>query len=361
MTAARASRPSRSRSRALAALLAAASLVAAAADAPSPARPRIGLVLGGGGARGGAHLGVLEVLEELRVPVDCIAGTSMGALVGGAYAAGVSPADIQDMVGRTDWIRIFDDTAGRSATSIRQKALDDRYYAGLELGLSRDGIRFREGALAGEKLKLFFNQLVRAELGSRSIEDLTLPLAIIATDIGTGERVAIRGGNLASAMRASMSVPGLMAPVLREGRKLVDGGLTDNLPVTEARDLCNPDVLIVVNVGSPLFRPEQVTGLATVLGQVVNLLTEQNVARSMGQMHPGDVYIRPELEDITSTAFTRQVDAAALGRRAALKAADELERLSLSPQEYAAYQERVRLVAPHDAPVVDRITNAETR
>src|SRR5207253_10139672 len=242
MTAARASRPSRSRSRALAALLAAASLVAAAADAPSPARPRIGLVLGGGGARGGAHLGVLEVLEELRVPVDCIAGTSMGALAGGAYAAGVSPADIQDMVGRTDWIRIFDDTAGRSATSIRQKALDDRYYAGLELGLSRDGIRFREGALAGEKLKLFFNQLVRAELGSRSIEDLALPLAIIATDIGTGERVAIRKGELTSAMRASMSVPGLMAPVPREGRKLVDGGLTDNLPVAEARALCNADM-----------------------------------------------------------------------------------------------------------------------
>src|SRR2546421_7646054 len=142
MTAARASRPSRSRSRALAALLAAASLIAAAADAPSPARPRIGLVLGGGGARGGAHLGVLEVLEELRVPVDCIAGTSMGALAGGAYAAGVSPADIQDMVGRTDWIRIFDDTAGRTPTSIRQEGLDRPYYARPRAGPSRRGLPF---------------------------------------------------------------------------------------------------------------------------------------------------------------------------------------------------------------------------
>src|SRR2546423_12353596 len=198
MTATRASRRSPCRCRALlAALLAAASLAAAAAD--GPARPRIGLVLGGGGARGGAHLGVLEVLEDLRVPVDCIAGTSMGALAGGAYAAGVSPIDIQDLVARTDWIAIFDDTAGRSATNIRQKALDDRYYSALELGITRDGVRFREGALAGEKLKLFFNELVRAELGSRSTQDPALPLAIIATDIGTGEPAANRtaAGNTA--------------------------------------------------------------------------------------------------------------------------------------------------------------------
>ena len=171
-----------------------------------PKHPRIGLVLGGGGARGGAHLGVLEVLEELRVPVDCIAGTSMGALAGGAYAAGVSPTEIQEIVGKTDWINMFDDSAGRQSVDIRHKEIDDRYYSGLEFGVSRKGLRFREGALAGEKLKLFFNRLVRTDLGDRSIEGLALPLAIIATDIGTGERVAIRKGNLTSAMRASMSV-----------------------------------------------------------------------------------------------------------------------------------------------------------
>jgi NTE family protein len=325
------------------------------------ARPKVGLVLGGGGARGGAHLGVLAVLEELRVPVDCIAGTSMGALVGGAYAAGVSPADIMGLVGRTDWNAMFDDSAGRDQVNVRRKELDDRFYAGLELGVSRDGIRFREGAVAGEKLKLFFNQLVRADLGDRPIEQLSMPLAVIATDIGTGERVAIREGNLTSAMRASMSVPGLIAPVLRDGRKLVDGGLTDNLPIGEARELCNPDVLVVVNVGSPLFRPDQVTGVVTVLGQVVNLLTEQNVARSLAQLRPGDVYIRPELGDITSTAFARQLDAAAHGREAALRASGELRRLSLPAREYAAFQERVRLVAPHEPPVVDQVAIEPTR
>ena len=358
MTGTRASRLSRSRSRAAAAL-AAALLAVTAFDAA--ARPRVGLVLGGGGARGGAHLGVLEVLEELRVPVDCIAGTSMGALTGGAYAAGVSPAEIEDLVGRTDWISIFDDTAGRSAENIRQKALDDRYYSGLELGVSSEGVRFREGALAGEKLKLFFNQLVRAELGSRSIEDLQLPLAIIATDIGTGERVAIRSGELTSAMRASMSVPGLMSPVLRENRKLVDGGITDNLPVAEARSLCNADVLIVVNVAAPLFKPEQVTGVVTVLGQVVNLLTEQNMVKSRQLLKPDDIYIQPDLGDITSTSFTRQLDAAKRGRAAALAASDGLRRLAVPQPEYAAWRQHLRLAANRQPPVIDEIEIAKTR
>jgi NTE family protein len=341
----------------------AAVLLAVAANgvAAEASRPKVGLVLGGGGARGGAHLGVLEVLEELRVPVDCVAGTSMGALIGGAYAAGVAPADIIDLVRRTDWITIFEDSAGRQSVNIRRKELDDRYYAGIEFGVSREGLKFREGALAGEKLKLFFNQLVRADLGERPIEQLRMPLAIIATDIGTGERVAIRSGNLTSAMRASMSVPGLIAPVLREGRKLVDGGLTDNLPVAEARDLCKADVIIAVNVGSPLFNPDEVKGIVTVLGQVVNLLTEQNVARSMAALRPGDVYIRPDLGDITSTAFTRQIDAADKGRIAARQAADELRRFSVPPRVYAAWQERVRLAEVQAPPIVDQVTVEGTR
>ena len=345
----------------IARILVAAVFAAATLDALAQAGPRIGLVLGGGGARGGAHLGVLEVLEELRVPVDCIAGTSMGALAGGAYAAGVSPREIQEIVGKTDWIGMFDDSAGRQSVNLRRKGIDDRFYSGLEFGVSREGLRFREGALAGEKLKLFFNRLVRSELGERSIEDLALPLAIIGTDIGTGERVAMRKGNLTSAMRASMSVPGLMSPVPRENRKLVDGGLTDNLPIAEVRSLCNADVVIAVNVGSPLLKPEEVTGVVTVLGQVVNLLTEQNVEKSRLLLTPRDIYIQPDLEDITSTSFTRQLDAAARGRVAALAASDQLRRYSIPEREFAAWQGRVRLASTHMPPIVDKVEVTETR
>ncbi len=342
-------------------LLTAVLVVIAASAAHAQQGARIGLVLGGGGARGGAHLGVLEVLEELRVPIDCVTGTSMGALVGGAYAAGVSPKDIEALIGEADWIRMFDDTAGRQSVNLRRKELEDRYYSGLELGVSKDGIHFREGALAGEKLKLFFNRLVRSEYGERTIEQLQLPLAIIATDIGSGTRVAIRSGNLTSAMRASMSVPGLMAPVVREGVKLVDGGLTDNLPVEEVKKLCNPDVVIAVNVGSPLLNPEEVTSAVSVLGQVVNVLTEQNVSRSKAQLTARDIYIEPDLANITSTEFTRQLEAAARGRVAAFALSAELRRFSLSARDYAAWQRNVRLAAPKEPPVIDRVEIGQTR
>jgi len=321
----------------------------------------VALALGGGGARGGAHLGVLEVLEDLRIPIDCIAGTSMGALIGGAYAAGVSPEEIISLVAETDWINIFDDTAGRSQINLRRKELDDRFFSGLEFGISGEGLRYREGAVAGEKLKLFFNRLVRAELGERPIQELAMPLSIIATDIGNGDRVAIRSGNLPSAMRASMSVPGLIAPVVREGRKLVDGGLTDNLPVEEARQLCKADVVIAVNVGTPLFKPEQVTGVVTVLGQVVNLLTEQNVAKSRAALGGNDVYLAVEMPDIGSTQFTRQLEAAEHGRRATREIAGDLERLSLTPAQYAAWKGGVRLGKSPEAPIIDEVQVAETR
>ena len=335
-------------------------MASAAAVAQATPRLKIGLALGGGGARGGAHLGVIEVLEELRVPVDCIAGTSIGALIGGAYAAGIAPAEIRQLVRETDWVGIFDDSAGRASLNLRRKEIEERFFSGLEIGVSREGQRFREGAVTGEKLKLFFNRLVRAELGSRPIEELPLPLAIIATDIGNGERVAMRSGDLTSAMRASMSVPGFITPVVRGGRKLVDGGLTDNLPVGEVRDLC-ADVVIAVNVGTPLFTPDQVTGVVTVLGQVVNLLTEQNVIKSKELITASDFLIAPEMKDIGSTQFTRQLEAAEFGRQAALELAGELKRLALPERDYAAWRERVRFAKAQALPVIDEVTVAETR
>lgn len=350
---------------ALAASLATAFLVLPDALAQGPAsatpRPKVGLVLGGGGARGGAHLGVLEVLEELRIPFDCVAGTSMGALAAGAYVAGVSPAEMKETIAKTDWAGMFDDSAGRDSVSLRRKQIDDRFYSGLEFGVTRDGLRYREGAVAGEKIKLFFNDLVRADLGERNIEDLPVPLTLIATDIGTGERVAMRDGNLTSAMRASMSVPGAIAPVVRDGRKLVDGGLVDNVPIQEVRERCGAQVVIAVNVGSPLLKPDQVTGVVSVVGQMVNLLTEQNVAKSLSLLGPRDIYMRPELGDLTAADFNRQIEAAGIGRSTALAVADRLRALSVSAEEYQAWRGRVRLSPPPQPPVVDQVRVAETR
>ncbi len=159
--------------------------------------------------------------------------------------------------------------------------------------MTSEGLKYREGAVAGTKIKLFFNSLVGADAGQRTIESLPLPLTLIATDIGTGERVAMRTGDLTTAMRASMSVPGAVAPVQRDGHKLVDGGLVDNVPIQEVKDRCGAEVVIAVNVGSPLAKPEDVTGVLSVVGQMVNLLAEQNVSRSLALLGPKDVYMRP--------------------------------------------------------------------
>jgi NTE family protein len=183
-------------------------LASTAAVGTEEARPRIGLVLGGGGARGAAHIGVLEVLQKLHVPIDCVAGTSMGALVAGAWAAGMSPATMREQLARADWGDMFVDNPEYAEMSYRNKLVSRRYLPGSESGVSRNGVAYQAGVVSGQKIKLFFNQLVRANQGERDIEDLPLPLSIIATDIGTGERVVFRDGPLTTAMRASMSVPG---------------------------------------------------------------------------------------------------------------------------------------------------------
>jgi len=334
--------------------------VAADALAQAAPRPRIGLVLGGGGARGGAHLGVLELLEELRIPFDCVAGTSMGALVGGAYVSGLSLEHMKQSIRETDWNAIFDDTAGREELNLRRKQLDDRFLSALEFGATSGGLRYREGAVAGAKLKLFFNQLVRSEFGERRIEELPLPLTLIATDIGNGDRVAMRTGGLSSAMRASMSVPGAVAPVVRDGRKLVDGGLVDNLPVQEVRERCGAEVVIAINVGSPLLKPEEVQGVVSVVGQMVNLLTEQNVTRSMQSLKPTDIYMRPDLGEITAGDFGKQMEAADIGRKTAQMQVEKLRRLSVSPEDYAAWRAKLLDQPVKPAPRIDEVQIADT-
>jgi NTE family protein len=341
----------------LAALLLCAGLTT---EARAADRPKVGLVLGGGGARGAAHIGVLEALEALRVPVDCVAGTSMGALVAGAWVAGMDAATMRRELAAADWNDMFQDNPGYNEFNVRNKRLAQRYLPGSETGITPRGAETPPGVVTGQKIKLFFNQLVRADAGERAIETLPLPLALVATDIGTGERVLLRDGSLSMAMRASMSVPGLMAPLEYRGRKLVDGMLVDNLPVQAVRELCGAEVVIAVNVGSPLAAPEQVTGLLSVFGQMVNILSEQNVTQSLARLGPGDIYIKPALQGVTAGDFQRNGEVADMGRVAAMASADALRRLAVDGVTYAAY--RQRLARPLDHPArVDEIQVADMK
>jgi NTE family protein len=318
------------------------------------ARPKIGLVLGGGGARGAAHIGVLEVLEELKIPVDCVAGTSMGALIAGAYASGLTPAMMRKEMAEADWDNMFSDIPDFSEVNFRYKQTLRGFIPGSELGVSKDGVRFPPGVVDGVKIKLFFNQLVGANRSERLIEKLPLPISLVATDIGNGERVVMREGSLTTAMRASMSVPGLLAPITRDGRKLVDGGLVDNVPIGEARERCNADVVIAVNVGSPLLPADSVGSLLTISAQMVNILTEQNVTRSLATLKPTDIYIKPDLGTITAANFNRNAEAADRGRAAAEAVRTQLARLGTDATHYAAWREPIdRVYKPK--PVIDDI------
>ncbi len=307
----------------------------------SPTRPRIGLVLGGGGARGAAHLGILEVLERERVPVDCIAGTSMGALVAGSFAAGLSPQRMRENLDAANWRDMFDDNPEYSEMRYRNKRLSQRFLPGLEVGVSEDGVKGTPALVFGEKIKLFFNRMVMDDGGERVIETLGLPLAIVATDIGNGEKVVFRDGSLSKAMRASMSVPGLMMPVDYRKRKLVDGGLVDNVPIDEVRASCNPDIVIAVNVGSPLLKPEEVGSMLSVTAQMINILTEQNVTRSINSLKPTDIYIKPNLDGITAADFERYAETSERGKTAAEAVVDRLRKLSLPQEDYDAWRRKV--------------------
>ncbi len=310
---------------------------ASAEDAP---RPRVGLVLGGGGARGAAHVGVLKKLQEWHIPVDCVAGTSMGGLVAGAFSSGLSPAEMQMALKDADWRDMFSDSASYADFTPRLKGISQSYIPGSEGGLKNGAVQFPSAVLSGQKIKFFIDRLLRANAAPQRIEGQPLPLALVTTDIVTGATRVWRSGDLATLMRATMSVPGLMAPVKYEGLSLVDGGLVDNVPIAQIQGLCQPDVVIAVNVGSPLLKAEDIDASPlAVTGQMINLLTEQNVTKSLTLLRPGvDVYIRPDLDGITAGDFERSEEAIARGYVAAASAEAELRRLAVSEAQYVAWQ-----------------------
>ncbi|RYY73297.1 MAG: patatin [Gammaproteobacteria bacterium] len=316
--------------------------------------PRIALVLGGGGARGAAHIGVLEVLERERIPLACVVGTSMGGLTAGAYAAGLSPAQMREQLDKADWTNLFLDAADYAQLGFRKKRVTRRFLSGTELGVTKSGYQIKPGMISGTKIKLFFNLLVGADYNARNIEDLTLPLAIVATDIGTGEKFVFKKGSLPMAMRASMSVPGFMTPVDYEGHKLVDGGLVDNLPVDVARELCNPDIIIAVNVGTTLKPAEQVSSLLTITTQMIGILAKQNVAHSVKSLTPDDIYLTPALGDFSPADFSEYSKAADIGKRSTEEQLEKLRLYSVDESTYAAWRSE-KNNPPKDPVHIDQI------
>jgi len=300
-------------------------------------RPRVGLVLGGGGAKGAAHVGVLSVLEQLHVPVDCIVGTSMGALVGATYATGQTAAEVDESIRQISFREAIGFEGERKHQSIRRKIAGEIYSNRFEFGVRDGGITAPSGFINTQNIEQTIALLVSRSLGVRDFDKLAIPFRAIATDMQTGEMVVLDSGDLPEALRASMSVPGMFAPVTLDGRVLGDGGLSRNVAVDIARQTC-ADVVIVVSVPNPVPTAEELQSPLTMVMRTIDVLVGANERQQLESLEPHDISIVVPMGDITTGSFDRVGDAIPLGRQAALGHREQLARLSLGESEYAAWR-----------------------
>jgi len=335
-------------------LLAAALLLQGVEAFAQEKKPRVGLVLGGGGARGMAHLGVLKVLEEMRIPIACVAGTSMGALVGGVYASGMPYGEMVERVERIDWRAIFRDDPPRTEKPSRAKQDDFRNLFAFELGQRGAALVLPTGATAGYKFEFLLREMA-ARSGNFAQQDfdlLPIPFRALATNIEDGTSKVFRSGDLVKAMRASMSVPGAIAPVEIDGALYVDGGLLQNLPVAAAREAC-ADVVIVVNVGTTLMPRSELGTAFGISVQMLHVLMEQNVRSSLASLRPADVLIEPALGAFSTGDFETSMTLIPRGEAAARAQADKLRGLSASEAEYQAWRASLAARLPSAPPVTE--------
>ncbi len=310
----------------------------AVAETPTAARPRIGLVLGGGGAKGAAHIGVLRVLDELRIPVDCVTGTSMGALVGGTFASGVPPEEIEKSVLAINWSMTVGREGLRDRTPINHKLAGITYTNNLDLGIKNGSLKAASGLLKTQDIEDVIRGLVSQARYTRDFDDLPIPFRAVATDMLAGEMVVLGSGDISVAMRASMAVPGAFSPVVLGNRVLSDGGMMRNLPVDVARNLC-ADVVIAVSLASPPPKPQELESALTLAGRSLDVMIEANQKAQIATLTGRDISIVVPMGDIGSASFDRVPDAIPLGREAALAMQERLRALALPEEQYLAWRQ----------------------
>ena len=322
-------------------------------------RPRVALVLSGGGARGFAHVGVLRVLRDLHVPIDLVVGTSMGSVVGGAFAAGNSVETMEMVIRTTDWDAVIADRPARDKLAFRRREDDLLLPSRIEFGVGAEGVTLPPSAAGNAALEFALARLMPGTTRSQPVDRLALPFRSVASDLVSGELVELIDTPLFLAMRASLAVPGVFAPVRVNQRLLVDGGLVRNLPIDLARAM-GAEVIIAVNVGTPLAPESELGNAVGVAQQMLRILTEQNVQRSLKELGPRDILIAPDLSSVGFLDFDASERAMQQGALAARQVAAQLRALGVSESDYAA-RESIRLAGPAvaDAPLV--ISTLEVR
>lgn len=323
-------------------ILAAVSLCLAwpiAAQSPSGEdRPVIGLVLSGGGARGGAHLGVIKALEELRVPVDVIAGTSIGAAIGGLYASGMTVEELEAFVNGIDWDEAFLNSVPRRLESFRRKSEDELFLLDQRPGIDDEGLSLPVGVVQGQVIDTVMARVTLPVAAVDDFDDLAIPFRAVAGDLETGEAVILDGGNLGRVIRASMAVPAALTPIEIDGRLLVDGGVAMNLPVEVAQAM-GAERVIAVDISEQLMARDELRSIVSVTGQLTNMLTRRGTNEQLALLDDDDVLLTPEFEDeYSSVSFERLPETIETGYLLTMANADEFAPYQLSPEEYQRYR-----------------------
>ncbi len=297
-------------------------------------RPKIGLALSGGGARGLAHIGVIKTLEKNHIPIDYIAGTSMGSIIGGLYAIGYTPEDLEWVMESVNWDRIFRPSLERRQKNYQQRQEEKNYFVDLEIGLSKSGPASSKGFAGGQQLMLELQRLV-GSLSIENFDEFPIPYRAVATDLNAAMPYVIDHGDLAMAMRASMAVPLVFGPVKYQGRMLADGGILNNLPVDVVRDM-GADIVIAVNVSSPLNVLDENASILAATYQSVDVALIQNTLESLQK---ADIVIAPELEKLTATDFDKGPEFIRHGEQAVHAKKLVLSPLAVPPERYLAHLE----------------------
>jgi NTE family protein len=318
----------------------------------APKRLRIGLVLSGGGARGAAHVGVIKVLEELRVPVDFIAGTSMGSAVGGLYASGLNTQELETLFANFDWNAAFSDSPARRELSFRRKNDDLTFLVKARIGIGDGGVKLPLGLVEGQNFITELRKLSHVTESVDSFDNLPIPFRAMATDLETGKSVVLDKGDLANAIRASIAIVPLFSPVEIDGRLYVDGGYLKNIPVDVVQKM-GVDRLIIVNIGTPLTKRKDIKSVWMSFPRwgvwAVSIRTSDNFPK----LGKDDVLVLPDLTGLSFVDFGKIPEIMKRGEDAARAMAKDLSKYTLSEEDYRAW--RASLAKAPELPVVDGI------
>jgi len=315
---------------------------------PPASKPRlkIGVALEGGGALGLAHIGVLQWFEDHHIPIDYLAGTSMGGLVGGLYATGKSPQQLRELVDAQNWDVILGGGLSYEDLSFRRKEDQVAFPNSILLGLRR-GLVLPGGLNAGQQISLLIDRETMAYSGVQSFDELPIPFRCVATDLVTGKQAVFKDGSLSRAMRATMAIPGLFSPI-REGEHVyVDGGLVGNLPTDVVRDM-GADIVIGVHLQTSPAEADKIQSLFAILGRSIDVVVAGNEIRGLAG---ADLVVKVELQDFSSLDYTKSKEIIARGTEAAEQKSRLLDTYQMDDTSWAQYLERRKALRLSNVPV----------